>query len=241
MTLNGGQPSVTADEVLDRGELLAGVWHERRGGSVVVRLDPAWQVLSSAVLGGGRRHARSVLHLRVPLTYRCDRPELDLRAAARSLDLAGPLVGLMTAVDLARTQIFAGVAAGVAIRALVTVGLGNVSRPGEPPVGPGPGTINAIVLCEGRLRDAAAVELALALAEAKAAALVESGIRTPSGARASGTSTDAVVVLWRRTDGREIRHAGSATELGAFTGSMISAAIASELARRAGAGAEPQP
>lgn len=233
--------AVADDEMLDRGELLAGVRYEQRASSVVLRLDAPWQTLSSAVLGGGQRHARSVLHLRVPLTYRCDRPERDLRAAARALDLAGPLVGLMTAVDLTRTQIFAGVAAGVAIRALVTVGLGNLSRPGEPPVVPGPGTINAIVLCEGRLRDAAAVELALVLAEAKAAALVESGLLTPAGARASGTSTDAVAVLWRGTDGREIRHAGAATELGAFAGSVISAAIASELARRAGAGAEPRP
>lgn len=236
---------IARDEMLDRGEPLAGVRYERRASSVVLRFDTPWRTLSSAVLGGGRRDARSVLHLQVPLTYRGARPERDLRAAARALDLDGPLVGLMTAVDLTRTQIFAGIATGVAVRALVTVGLGNASRPGERhvelPVDPGPGTINAIVLCEGRLRDAAAVELALVLAEAKAAALVESGVLTSAGSRASGTSTDAVAVLWRGTSGPAVRHAGAATELGAFAGSAMSAAIASELARRAGAGTEPRP
>jgi iron complex transport system ATP-binding protein len=221
-------------DALDRQELFAGVVFERRTGSVVIRLDPAWQVLSSAVLGGGRRHARGIIHLQVPLSYSCARPERDLRSAARELGLAGPVIGLMTAVDLAQTQILIGhTGAGLAVRMLVTVGLRNVSRPGEAAHG-APGTINAVVLCEARLRDAAAVELALLLAEAKAAALVESDLQTPGGGRASGTSTDAVAVLWRRTKGFEIRHAGAATELGSLAGRMMTAAIATELSRRAG-------
>lgn len=221
----------TEGGLLDQQELFTGALFERRAGSVVLRLDPAWQVLSSAVLGGGRRHARAIIHVQVPSSYRGTRPERDLRSAARELSLPGPVIGLMTAVDLAQTQIFAGQAEGsVAVRALVTVGLRNVSRPGEAATQT-PGTINAIVLCEARLRDAAAVELALLLAEAKAAALVESGLRTAGGSRVSGTSTDAVAVLWRRIKGWEIRHAGAATELGALAGGMMTSAINSELNR----------
>lgn len=219
-----------ADRVRDRQELLSGVLFERRDSSVVLRLDPAWQVLSSAVLGGGRRHARAVIHVQVPLSYRCDRPERDLRAAARTLSLPGPHVGLMTAVDLAETQLFSGQAQGAAVRALITVGLRNLSRPGQT-ARCAPGTINAILLCDTRLRDAAAVELAMLLSEAKAAALVESGLLTPNGEPASGTSTDAVAILWRRGKGRELRHGGAATELGALAGGMMSAAIAAELVR----------
>lgn len=226
------------DEVRERRELLSGVIFERRDSSVVLRLDPAWQVLSSAVLGGGRRHARAMVHLQVPLSYRCDHPERDLRTAARSLSLPGPVVGLMTAVDLAQTQLLTGEAEGTAIRALITVGLANLSRPGEA-AREAPGTINAIFLCETRLRDAAAVELAMLLTEAKAAALVESGLRTPRGDRASGTSTDAVAVFWRRSKGRELRHGGAATDLGSVVGAMMSAAIVAELARMPPAYGEP--
>jgi iron complex transport system ATP-binding protein len=218
-------------DVLECLELLSGAHFERREITVALRLDSPWQVLSSAVLGGGWRHARSLVHLHVPLTYRGDRPERELRDVASSLALTGPTVGLMTAVDLAHTQVMAGVAEGAAVRALVTVGLGNATRPGEPPTVFGPGTINAIVLIDRQLRAAAVVELAVVLAEAKAAALVEAGFRTPGGARASGTSTDAIAVFWRRTAGREIRHGGAATELGLAAGAMMATAIASELAR----------
>jgi iron complex transport system ATP-binding protein len=206
-----------------------------------VRFTDPWQVLSSAVLGGGRRHARSLLHLQVPVSYNCDRPERDLRGAARELHLAGPVVGLMTAVDLARTHILAGrTSGGVAVRALVTVGLQNLSRPGEITQAR-TGTINTIVLSDGRIRDAAALELALLVAEAKAAILVESGLRTEGGHRASGTSTDAVAVLWRRVAGPEIRHAGAATDLGLLGGRMIRAAVSAELRRRTAVDGEDQP
>lgn len=218
------------DDVRERQELLRGVVYERRDGSVALRLDAPWQVLSSAVLGGGRRHARGVVNLHIPATYRGDHPERDLRDAARTLGLAGPVVGLMTAVDLAAARVVAGQAGGAAVRAVITVGLRNASRPGEPAVR-APGTINAIFLCEARLREAAAIELAMLLAEAKAATLIESGLRTSSGRRASGTSTDAVAILWRRARGPEVRHAGAATELGELAGRIMIEAIESTLAR----------
>lgn len=228
-----------ASEVLERHELLPGVHFERRETMVALRLGTPWQVLSSAVLGGGWRHARSLIHLHVPLTYRGERPERELREAAATLALAGPTVGLMTAVDLSHTQVMAGVAEGAAVRALVTVGLGNATRPGSPATASGPGTINAIVFVDRPVRANAVVELAMVLAEAKAAALVESGLTTASGARASGTSTDAIAIFWRRTSGREIRHAGAATELGFVGGGLMGAAIATELARRATAVERP--
>lgn len=217
-------------DVRERHELLRGVVYERRDGSVALRLDAPWQVLSSAVLGGGRRHARGVVNLRVPATYSCDRPERTLRDAARALGLSGPVVGLMTAVDLAQTRIVAGQAGRASVRAVITVGLRNASRPGEPAVA-APGTINTIFLCDAPLREAAAVELAMLLAEAKAATLIESGLRTSSGRRVSGTSTDAAAILWRRTGVPEIRHAGAATELGELAGRIMAEAIESIVAR----------
>jgi iron complex transport system ATP-binding protein len=214
--------------ILDRHELLEGVVYERREGIVILRLAAPWQVLSSAVLGGGRRHLRSLVHLQVPLSYDCDRPERDLRRAARALALEGPTVGLMTAVDLAETQLFAARAGDSELRALITVGLRNASRPGEAAVG-GPGTINMVLLCARRLAEAAAIELAMLASEAKAAALVEVGVQTRSGHRASRTSTDAIAILWRRAAGREFRHAGSATEIGSAVGRIVTDAIGSKV------------
>ncbi|MGD0247780.1 MAG: adenosylcobinamide amidohydrolase [Candidatus Limnocylindrales bacterium] len=215
---------VVTGPVLERHELLEGVTYERREGSVVLRMATAWQALSSAVLWGGRRHARSLLHLEVPKTYRCDSPGRDLRAAARELGLAGPTIGLMTAVDLAETQLLAGSAEGVALRALITVGLGNLGRP-RGGAATGPGTINVIVVCGRKVAESAAVELAMLVAEAKAAALMEAGVRTPDGALASGTSTDGIAILWHRSGREEFRHAGSATELGNTAGQIVTDAV----------------
>lgn len=218
--------------ILERHELLEGAAYERREGVVTLRLAAPWQVLSSAVLGGGRRHVRSLLHLQVPLSYDCDRPERDLRRAARELALDGPTVGLMTAVDLAETQVFAARAGDAEVRALITVGLRNAARPGEAAVA-GPGTINVVLLCARRLAEAAAIELAMLASEAKAAAIVEAGVRTRTGRAASGTSTDAIAILWRRAAGREFRHAGSATEIGAVVGRIVTDAIRSAVEQKA--------
>jgi adenosylcobinamide amidohydrolase len=212
--------------ILERHELLEGAAYERREGVITLRLAAPWQVLSSAVLGGGRRHVRSLLHLQVPLSYDCDRPERDLRRAARELALDGPTVGLMTAVDLGETQLFAARAGEAEVRALITVGLRNAARPGDAAVG-GPGTINVVLLCARRLAEAAAIELAMLASEAKAAAIVEAGVRTRTGRAASGTSTDAIAILWRRGAGREFRHAGSATEIGSVVGRIVTNAIRS--------------
>jgi adenosylcobinamide amidohydrolase len=224
--------TVADGPILEQHELFDGAAYERRAGVVALRLAAPWQVLSSAVLGGGRRHVRSLLHLQVPLSYDCDRPERDLRRAARELALEGPTVGLMTAVDLAETQLFAARAGDAEVRALITVGLRNATRPGEAAPG-GPGTINVVLLCARRLAEAAAIELAMLASEAKAAAIVEAGVRTRSGRGASGTSTDAIAILWRRGAGREFRHAGSATEIGAVVGRIVTDAI--------GSGAESRP
>lgn len=217
--------------ILERHELLEGAAYERRAGVVTLRLATPWQVLSSAVLGGGRRHVRSLLYLQVPLSYDCDRPERDLRRAARELVLDGPTVGLVTAVDLAETQLFAARAGDAEVRVLITVGLRTVAHPGN--VAPdGAGSINVVLLCARRLAEGAAIELAMLTSEAKAAAILQAGVRTRTGPSASETSTDAIAILWRRVLGREFRHAGSATEIGEVVGRIVTDAIASRLETR---------
>lgn len=229
---------LAAAPIVDRHVLLEGAAYERRAGAVSLDLAAPWEALSSAVLGGGRRRVRSLVHLEVPLSYDSDRPARDLRAAAGALALVGPTIGLMTAVDLAETQLVAARAEEADVRALITVGLRNAARPGEPAPA-APGTINIILLCDRRLAEGAAVELAMLATEAKAAAMVEAGIRTSGGRAASGTSTDAIAILWRHASGREIRHAGSATELGSVVGRIVDAAVRHAVEARAKRRSEP--
>ncbi len=211
---------------MEHETLFEGIVLARSVDALAVRAEDPLQVLSSAVLGGGRRSARTILSLRVPRSYDCRSPERDLRAFARKARLAAPLVGLMTAAPMESARVLAAEQDGVAVRAVVTVGIDNASRAGEPTALPGPGTINAIFVWAARLHETAAIELVAIASEAKASALAEAGVRTASGALATGTSTDAIVIAWIARGRPRVRYAGAATPAGALVGRLMREALA---------------
>ncbi len=218
---------------MDHDELFTGVRLERSDAALVVRAAQPLQVLSTAVLGGGRRSARTILNLHVPKGYDCAHPEHDLREFARAHALAPPVIGLMTAVPMHEGLLLTAQDDGIAVRALVTVGLDNATRAGErsPALARSAGTINAIFVCDAQLQDAAAIELVALAAEAKAATLVEAGVRARDGELATGTSTDSIVIAWRRRARRRLRFAGSATPIGNLVARLMREAIEAHLAR----------
>jgi adenosylcobinamide hydrolase len=130
---------------------------------------------------------------------------------------------------------------GLAVAAIVTVGLGNTSAAGRDPTGgwfattPPAGTINTIVLASAPLTAAGAVNAAMTATEAKALALIEAGVRTRAGELASGTSSDAIVIaapLATADAPPPLRYAGTATVLGWLIGRAVREAIASRLPDR---------
>src|SRR5207249_787625 len=115
------------------------------------------------------------LNAQVPPDYARADPEDDLAARATHLALAAPVVGMITAADVARHT--EGARGGA--RALATVGVewalaAAGSRPrAVPPVG----TINLLVLTDAPLADAGLVNALQTAVEAKAQALAEAGVR----------------------------------------------------------------
>jgi len=91
----------------------------------------------------------------------------------------------------------------VCVEALVTAGLSNARRAGDPAecrdFGEAPqtaGTINTIIITNARLADAAMVEAVLTATEAKTAVLQQLGARSlSSGKLATGTGTDAIAIV----------------------------------------------
>jgi adenosylcobinamide amidohydrolase len=165
--------------------------------AVWVRSAEPLRVVASAVLGGDLALTRHIVNMRVPSGYRCAQPASDLRGLAERLGIAEPFVGLMTA---ARTEDAATATESdgqVTVTAVVTVGLGRpISAGATSPRAWQPSTINTIVLVDGRLGPAAAVNGVITATEAKVAALAEGKVVTPEGEPATGTVTDAVVVAW---------------------------------------------
>jgi adenosylcobinamide amidohydrolase len=165
--------------------------------------------ISSGALGGGLGERRWVINATVPMAYFRDDPDRHLSEMADFLALDGSGVGLMTGVDVAERVL----TDDGGVDAASTVGLGapawaaapdghlrratysgpTYSGPADPgSIYPGPsypGTINTVVTVPVRLSEAALVNAATTVAEAKAQALWELGIE------ATGTASDAICVL----------------------------------------------
>lgn len=202
-------------------------------GVLVVRLDGEHRTLSSAVLGGGLGHARAWLNVTVPRDYARTDPAVDLAERAAALGLQGPVVGMLTAVDVARHErALRGCAAAIA-----TVGVGHALAAAgtRPRAVPAAGTINLLVVVDRPLADAALVGAAQTAVEAKAQALAAAGVRAANAAGpATGTATDSLCIAC--PPGRGEPFAGPATRVGADVAHAVHAAVlAGALADRAAA------
>lgn len=106
-------------------------------------------------------------------------------------------VGMLTSRDITRFVQRRVVIEGVVATCIATVGLGNAEAVGarRPTVRPpGPGTINIAVQLNVALSDTGLLEALTIAAEARTAAVMESGVRLAGGSRATGTGTDCITV-----------------------------------------------
>jgi adenosylcobinamide amidohydrolase len=185
------------------------------------------RTLSWAIVGGGfGMHRRVVWHFvtRGELTKDVDVVAMyEDRLAARGFDSA---VGLLTARYLRNYADVRAQHGAVAGRAIVTSGLGNALRAGDPPEhGSSVGTINVLCHLSVRLSDAAMLE-ALALAsEARTLALLELNYPSVLTKRpATGTGTDCIVIACP-AEGAVHEYAGKHTEVGAVVGQSVHEAM----------------
>ena len=181
------------------------------------------RTLSWAVLGGGfGQHSKVVWHF-------VRREELDEKADpvalfASRLEERGyhDAVGLLTARYLAPFAEAVRTVDGVSAHAVVTVGMGNALRIGDPVRTQEPvGTINILCQVSVALSDEALIEALSLVVEARTAALQAFDVAsTVSGERATGTGTDCVVVASAIATDRQI-YAGKHTAVGSAIGASV--------------------
>jgi adenosylcobinamide amidohydrolase len=180
----------------------------RNDRHVLVAFASPRTVISSGVIGGGLTRARGIVNLRVPKHEESEQmalapPEETLAAYCRQQRWQGPMVGMMTAASMDSFRRVDRCEGQVAVTALVTAGISNAGRAGDPAqyrdfctTDPGTGTVNIILLTNAELTDAALVEAVITVTEAKAAAFENLGIRSvATGRQATGTGTDSVAVV----------------------------------------------
>jgi adenosylcobinamide amidohydrolase len=194
---------------------------------LLVRFAELQRVASWAIVNGGVGRTRGVAWLHVSDADL--RPPVDPVELARSrLASAGvpDAVALLTSRDLWTFTDVERRYRGATARAIATVGLGNALRAGDPPGPDGRiGTINVLCHIDRTLSDEGLLE-ALALAtEARTLAVrdaeVPSGV---SGAWASGTGTDCIVIA-APDAGDPQRYAGKHTTLGHVIGKSVYDAV----------------
>lgn len=212
-----------ASEPVQSETLMAGVNLSCTGDLMHVRFSRPHRVLSCAVLNGGLRQADDFLNVRVakqgaePL----EDPALSLQRLAEQLQCGGVTVGMMTAASMKSLRVACETTDGEALAVLVTSGLENARRAGDPAeyrsldsLPAERGTINLCIVTSAQVADEALVEMIAVATEAKVAAMQELGVLSPvSGQLATGTGTDAIAVFSGHGHHR-VRFAGKHTLLG---------------------------
>ena len=201
-------------------------WIETRPGLLVVHLGRPCRSLSWALVGGGLTTTSTVAWCQVrgpELAPPVDPEEwLHRKLAESSLDGA---VAMMTSRRLDRFADHQESEDGVTARVVATLGLSNGVAAGDPATYHEPaGTINIHCHLSVPLSDAALIEAAALVTEAKTAALVEHPMPSSlSGRPVTGTGTDCVVVTCppADTDHTAAPYAGKHGVAGAMIGSAV--------------------
>jgi adenosylcobinamide amidohydrolase len=190
-------------------------------GALVVGFGGERRTLSSAVLGGGLGSARAWLNATVPADYARTDPEVDLAERARTLGVTSPVVGMLTAVDVAHHH----EACHGSATAVATVGVRHaLAAAGTRPRAVAAGTINLLVLVDAALTDAGLAGAAQTAVEAKAQALAATGVpATNAAGPATGTATDAFCIA--ALPGARVAFAGPATRVGGDIAHAVFAAV----------------
>ncbi|HTZ08489.1 MAG TPA: adenosylcobinamide amidohydrolase [Acidimicrobiales bacterium] len=158
-------------------------------GVVVWRFAAPVLAVSSAPLGGGMGERRWILNAQVASSYGRTDPAVHLGEIAEALGLAGPGVGMLTAVDVGG----ASHCTDGGVRAEASVGLGHPTWAADEDgagAGAGPaGTVNIVAALPEALCPAALVNAVMTATEAKSQALWEAGVA------ATGTASDALCLV----------------------------------------------
>jgi adenosylcobinamide amidohydrolase len=200
---------------------------------LTVRFAAPQQVASWALVGGGLRLARDVVWRHV--TDADLRPPVDARRWTEAeLSRRGlpDAVCLLTSRDVGTFTEARVRFGGWEAHAITTVGLGNALRAGDPP---GPvgriGTINTLCHVNRPVVQGALLELMALVTEARALAVREAHVPSRiSGAPASGTGTDCVVVA-APMGAPAAAYAGKHTALGHVVGAAVMEATVAGITR----------
>jgi adenosylcobinamide hydrolase len=201
--------------------------------AIAVRGPASFRCASSAFYNGGIREAGVILNRRVPLTYLCDDPVQEMRTYLNGAGMDSErTIGLLTAAKLTHASIVEASGDWYRLAVCTTAGTRNAAKAGtvrQTYPAYHPGTINMIVMVDGRMTDGAMLNALMTATEAKAAALWDADIRDEAdpSLHATGTTTDACVIAVSHRADHPVVHAyaGCASDIGNAIGRLVYASV----------------
>jgi adenosylcobinamide hydrolase len=210
---------------------------------VMVASERPLTVLSSAVYGGEKKTALRLINRHVPLSYAASDPEGEIAGwlLRSNLDPEESVV-LLTAADIDRGCLRVIEEKTFRLAVFATAGVSNAARAGEAyPVfwhhsDLRPGTINLMIVIDGKMTAAAMINAVMTATEAKAAVLQDLHVKDAHGKQATGTTTDAVIIAATQMELAGYTHvyAGVTTPLGNAIGQAVSASVRQAVAGSGG-------
>lgn len=205
----------------------------------VVRFREPMEVLSCAVLNGGRSVTSALFIMRVSRDYDNDDPESHAASVRDVLGLPGDSVGMMTAAEVDRVfNVAVGEYGGVSVEAVATAGLSNQVVAGDVldnyperrvvsdrRASRMAGTINIAVISPVPLTEEGRVNMFIPLVEAKSAALADRGYRE------TGTTSDAMAVV-SPVGGSRVSYTGTGSDIGIAAARAVRSAVGRALEAR---------
>ena len=204
---------------------------------LAVICDNALMTVSSAFYNGGHKQIKAVLNVGVPEGYNDRSLHLDplklITSSAAKLGVTKDYLAMITAAKIKNYSLETKKTDDFSVSVAATAGCKHGESSGEEmDVQEIHGTINVIVLIDGKPTDSCMVASVITATEAKSAALRDLDVRSLyTGDSATGSITDSVTIASTNI-GKTISYGGPASKLGKIVGSCTRKTVTEALIKQ---------
>ena len=204
---------------------------------LAVICDNALMTVSSAFYNGGHKQIKAVLNVGVPEGYNDLSLHLDplelITSSAAKIGFTKDYLAMVTAAKINNYSLVTKKADDFSVSVAATAGCKHGESSGEEmDVQEIQGTINIIVLIDGKPTESCMVASIITATEAKSAALRDLDVRSLyTGDSATGSITDSVTIA-STNNGKTISYGGPASKLGKLVGYCTRKAVIEALVKQ---------
>jgi len=208
-----------------------------KGNVLAVSSNEGLTAVSSAIFNGGFKQVKAVLNIGVPQGYNDRSLHLDplslITSSAAKLGLTKDYLAMITAAKITNYSLVFKKTDGFSVNVVATAGCSHGESSGEEMnVQEIAGTINVIVLIDGKPTESCMVASVITATEAKSAALRDFDIRSLyTGDSATGSITDSVTIV-STNQGKNMSYGGPASKLGKLVGYCTRKAVTEALIKQ---------